>query len=105
MALPGYGNHGDHGRDGNLSVHGGNRLVGRWWIGSGTVFHARSRRRACATGNARGTNGRTLRAGDVQRQIVRLAAAGDAIPHDAKAKTVRAQSALGFFAPSKKSLA
>src|ERR1700683_5487597 len=75
MALLGHRNHRDHGWDGNLSVPGGHRVVGCRRLGGRTILHARPWRRARTARDARRANGRALRAGNFQWQIIRLALA------------------------------
>src|ERR1700685_806260 len=105
MAFFGAGNHGDHGWERNLRVHGRDCVVGRRRPGSGTILHARSQRGACTAANPGGGNGGAEGAGDLQRQVVRLAATGNALSDDANAAAARAARASGFSASGAKLVA
>src|ERR1700733_7412751 len=105
VAFSGHGNDGADGRDGDVSVHGWYRMVGRGRAGRGAVLHARTERRACLAADAGGAHGRAAGAGNVQRKILRLAATGNALSYDAKNSAGSTASASGFFASGTKFVA
>ena len=102
VAFPRYGNHRPRGRHGHVSVPGRHCLVGRGRARSRAVFHARAQRRtfACSSALAERMAERP-RARHIQRQIVRLAAARNALPHDAHDSPAGLRAHLDFLHPAR----
>ena len=97
VAFPRHRDHRACRRHRNLPLPGRHRVVGRRRAGSGAVFHARAQRGAFGAGGARGAHGRAPRARHIQRKIVRLAAAGNALPHDPQDSTCLPRGRISTF--------
>src|SRR5271168_2021793 len=105
MAFSGYGDDGTGGRQRNVRVSCGSGVVGCGRARSGAAFHARAQRGTFAAGGAGGTHGGAAGARDIQREIVRLAAARNTLPDDARDSPSHAARTPGFFAPGAESVA
>ena len=92
-------------RHGHVSVSGGHRVVGCGRTRSRAVFHARAQRGAFGAGGAGGAAGGAPSARHIQREIVRLAAARNALSHDAHDPRAQAARASRFPASGAKSVA
>ena len=82
MAFPGHRDDRIGGWNGHVCISGRDRLVGGGRDPNRATLHARPRRGVAAAGGLGRENGAAARARHLQRQVIRLAAAGDPLPHD-----------------------
>ncbi len=89
VGLPRYRNHRPGRRHRHLRVPDRRRLHRAGGLPPAPVLHARLRRRGVAAPPPGGIPGAVRRAGHLQRQVLRPAAAGNALPHGARASSLR----------------